>query len=67
MRPVRDHCAVLVSVDATDGVALVTLRRAEKRNALSIELRVELAAALERLASDEDTGCLVLTGDGPAF
>src|SRR4051794_28992790 len=50
-----------------DGVALLTLNRAEKRNALSIEMRFELATLLEALAADPEVGCLVLTGAGSAF
>ncbi|MQA74799.1 MAG: enoyl-CoA hydratase/isomerase family protein [Solirubrobacterales bacterium] len=48
-------------------VALVTLRRPEKRNALSIELRGELAGAFEGLGDDDEIGCVVLTGAGSAF
>lgn len=47
--------------------ALVTLARPEKRNALSIELRTELAAAFAELAADDEIGCIVLTGSGTAF
>src|SRR4051794_6265826 len=50
-----------------DGVARVTLDRPEKRNALSIELRVELADALAAEAADPAVRCLVLTGAGSAF
>src|SRR4051794_235401 len=50
-----------------DGVARVTLDRPEKRNALSIELRVELAQALEAAGADTAIRCLVLTGAGSAF
>jgi enoyl-CoA hydratase len=50
-----------------DGVALLTLNRAEKRNALSIEMRFELATLLEELAADPDVGCLLVTGAGSAF
>jgi enoyl-CoA hydratase/carnithine racemase len=57
----------LVSIDRDGEVALVTLRRPEKRNALSIEMRDELGAAFEGLAADERVGCIVLTGAGPAF
>jgi enoyl-CoA hydratase/carnithine racemase len=54
--------------DAADGaVALVTLDRPEKRNALSIELRFALAEALADLASDDAVRCAVLTGAGSAF
>ena len=51
----------------SDGVAVVTLDRPEKRNALSLELRELIAAALTELAADESARCLVLTGAGSAF
>src|SRR4051794_20372269 len=59
----------MLSVDsaAGEGYAVVTLERPEKRNALSIELRFELADALDRLAADGSIGCVVLTGAGSAF
>jgi enoyl-CoA hydratase len=56
-----------LSVEHRDQVALVTLNRPDKRNALSIELRIELADAFEELSGDEDVGCVVLTGAGTAF
>ena len=48
-------------------VAVVTLKRPDKRNALSIALREELAAALHTLGAEDDLGCVVLTGAGSAF
>lgn len=57
----------LLSIERRDQVALVTLRRPEKRNALSIELREELAEAFSALSADEGVGCAVLTGAGSAF
>lgn len=59
--------ARLLSIEHQDEVALVTLRRPEKRNALSIELRLELAESFSRLSEDEAVGCIVLTGAGTAF
>jgi enoyl-CoA hydratase/carnithine racemase len=59
--------AGLLSIERHGEVALVTLRRPEKRNALSIELRLELADAFERLSGDDGVGCVVLTGEGRAF
>jgi enoyl-CoA hydratase/carnithine racemase len=57
-----------LKVDRPDGgVAVLTLDRPEKRNALSIEMRFGLAALLEELAADASVGCLVLTGAGSAF
>jgi enoyl-CoA hydratase/carnithine racemase len=57
----------LLSIERNDEVAVVTLQRPEKRNALSIELRRELAEAFEVLSGDKGVGCVVLTGAGPAF
>jgi enoyl-CoA hydratase/carnithine racemase len=59
--------AGLLSIERHREVALVTLRRPERRNALSIELRLELADAFGRLSGDADVGCVVLTGAGAAF
>jgi enoyl-CoA hydratase/carnithine racemase len=57
----------LLSLERRGEVAVVTLQRPEKRNALSIELREELADAFTRLCDDDGVGCIVLTGAGPAF
>jgi enoyl-CoA hydratase len=59
--------ATELSVERDGEVALVTLRRPEKRNALSIQLRVELAEAFGALGDDDRIGCIVLTGAGQAF
>ena len=48
-------------------VATVTLDRPEKRNALSIELREALAAALTEVGGREDVRVSVITGAPPAF
>jgi enoyl-CoA hydratase/carnithine racemase len=59
--------ADLLSIERHGEVAVVTLQRPEKRNALSIELRVKLGDAFDELGSDEGVGCVVLTGSGTAF
>lgn len=56
-----------LSIERRDEVALVTLDRPEKRNALSIALRRELAEAFGALSRDSSLGCVVLTGAGSAF
>jgi enoyl-CoA hydratase len=48
-------------------VELLTLDRPDKRNALSIDLRYEIAEAFERVAADDEVACAVLTGAGSAF
>jgi enoyl-CoA hydratase/carnithine racemase len=57
----------LLSIERRGEIAVVTLRRPEKRNALSIELRLEIADAFGRLSHDRGVGCVVLTGAGPSF
>lgn len=52
---------------ADDGVATLTLARPERRNALSIGLRDEIAAQLEGWASDPAVRVVVLTGAGSSF
>ena len=59
--------AGLLSIEPHGDVAVVTLQRPEKRNALSIDLRVELKDAFEGLAKDDGVACIVLTGAGTAF
>ena len=59
--------AGLLEIELADDVAIVTLQRPDKRNALSIDLRVELADAFARLGDDDAVGCIVLTGAGSAF
>ena len=52
---------------AEGGIAVVTLDRPERRNALSIALRVELEQALRDLDADPEVRAVVLTGAPPAF
>lgn len=48
-------------------VALLTLNRPEALNALNAELVKTLTDKVEQLASDENTGCIVITGSQKAF
>jgi len=50
-----------------DGVAVLTLNRPERLNALSAEMLTGLSDALQRCAEDEAVGCVVLTGAGNGF
>lgn len=56
---------VTTSVDA--GVAVVTLNSPANRNALSTDLLVELADALDTLDNDPDVRAIVLTGGTAIF
>jgi 2-(1,2-epoxy-1,2-dihydrophenyl)acetyl-CoA isomerase len=53
--------------DVSDGVATLTLNRPESLNALNVELRRQLLAAVKAARSDDATRVVVLTGAGRAF
>src|SRR5437762_7306274 len=57
----------MVEFQREGGVARIFLNRPQKVNALDSALLDELAAALERLAGDEDLHVVVLAGRGRAF
>jgi enoyl-CoA hydratase len=60
--------AELVLVQAGEGgVRTLTLNRAEKKNALSIQLRDEMSDALDALRQDDGAKVVVVTGAGDTF
>lgn len=59
--------SLVLSAHAGPGITLLTLNRAEKRNALSIELVEALLAALTAAENDPTQRVLLLTGAGPVF
>jgi enoyl-CoA hydratase len=61
-----DEVLVLTDRPAA-GVLVLTLNRPNKLNALSVALLSRLARELAAVASDRDTGAVVLTGAGRAF
>lgn len=56
-----------VKVDTKDGVALVTIHRPDKRNALDALMHEQLLRAFEALRLDAAVRVVVLTGAGKAF
>jgi len=54
----------LVFLEKRDNVAVVTLNRPERRNALSPLLLLELARVLKELAEEDLARCLVIRGTG---
>jgi 2-(1,2-epoxy-1,2-dihydrophenyl)acetyl-CoA isomerase len=50
-----------------EGVAVLTMNRPERRNALSDDMLAALAHTLEAVEVDDAVGCVVLTGAGGAF
>jgi len=58
---------LVVRTTPADGVAMLTLDRPDKKNALSIALRDELSDALDALGGDEAVKTVVVTGAGDVF
>jgi 2-(1,2-epoxy-1,2-dihydrophenyl)acetyl-CoA isomerase len=56
-----------VLVEDRGAVRIVTLNRPDKRNAIDIPVRLELAGAIESGAADTSIRAIVLTGAGTAF
>ncbi|MEO8286799.1 MAG: enoyl-CoA hydratase-related protein [Chloroflexota bacterium] len=59
-----DYLNLLLDIDAERGVAVLTINRADKLNALNRPLLEELEAALDEIASTDTVRALVITGAG---
>lgn len=56
-----------VTVENDDGVAVVTLNRPDKMNAMNPQMHEDMTAVLEQLRYDDAVRVIVLTGAGAAF
>ncbi|WP_432447946.1 crotonase/enoyl-CoA hydratase family protein [Aliiroseovarius marinus] len=56
-----------VNIEQTGAIATVTLTRADKRNALDLDMIRAIVAAGEELRTRKDVRAVILTGEGPAF
>ena len=56
-----------IELSREDGIAILTLNRPEKRNAISDDMRTEMISALERVTVDRSVRALVVTGKGKGF
>ncbi len=56
-----------VRIEVADHVALVTLTRAEKHNALDVPMFEAIIAAADRLRAEPGVRAVVLHGEGPSF
>ncbi|MGL6109222.1 MAG: enoyl-CoA hydratase [Rubrivivax sp.] len=63
MTPTEPH----LQVDIRNGIAVLTMNRPERLNALSQEMIDSAIDTLERIATDPAVGCIVLTGAGRGF
>jgi len=58
---------ILVEKQVVPGVSLIRLNRPKELNALNLELMDELVLAFKELDAEEETRCIVLTGNEQAF
>lgn len=56
-----------ITTEIQGAIAIVTLRRPEKRNALSLEVMRELMRSLKKIGENADVRAVILAGEGPAF
>jgi len=56
-----------VKLEITDRIAVITINRPEKRNALSREVRNDLYQKLQEVDSRKNVGAAIITGAGEAF
>src|SRR5215207_5628365 len=56
-----------LKAEIDDGVAVVTMNRPERRNALSGPMIQAMGRVLAQVEVDDEVACIVLTGAGGAF
>lgn len=56
-----------VTYEVTDGVAVITLRRADKLNAVNRAMREGIVESFQRFEMDDEAKVAILTGEGRAF
>src|SRR5690242_12272005 len=57
----------VILLEKHNGLAIVTLNRPEKLNALNAELRSQFCRTMQQLRADREIGCVIITGNGRAF
>jgi len=56
-----------IAIERDGEIAIITMNRPEKRNALSVQMMRALDGAFRRIAEDNTCRVAILRGDGPAF
>ena len=56
-----------ITVERKDGLAVVSLNRPDKLNALTLEMRVELTECFRRMHTDPEVRAILLRAEGRAF
>jgi trans-feruloyl-CoA hydratase/vanillin synthase len=56
-----------ILIDKDKGITTITFNRPDQRNAMSPQLHMDMADAIDDLAVDPETEVLIITGSGKAF
>src|SRR5215468_3010018 len=56
-----------LTLERADGIALITLRAPERRNALTLEMAAAMIAACQTIDDDREIGAVIVTGEGGYF
>ena len=59
-----EYTTILVEREEAEKIALVTVNRPDKLNALNMKVMQELGAAFDELGADEKVRVIILTGAG---
>ena len=57
----------IVEVEITEKIAFVRLNRAEKLNAINLNMFIELASVARKLRHNKDIRAIIVSGNGPEF
>lgn len=57
----------MIKLSKVNGIAILTLNRPEKRNALHPKMVSQIKIALEEISDDKETKALIITGEGSSF
>jgi len=57
----------LIKVETLDKLAIIKLNAPKRRNALSVEMRIALLAALDEYIADQNCRAIILAGEGEHF
>ena len=56
-----------IKLEKSNGVAKLTLNRPDRLNSFNVQMHEELQTALDDIATDGETRCLMITGEGRGF
>jgi enoyl-CoA hydratase len=56
-----------LTLDRADGIATITMRAPERRNALTLEMAAAMIEACEAIDADPEIGAVIVTGEGGYF